>query len=217
VKDADYPWPDRPEIPEYIPDDPPELGDDDEESEWGFRPLSEKDIEDQDTLMLRRQRLLRWAAESIARAMSEMPEVTKVAAFGAVAKPLVREVPRFREYRKRRIEVFHECADLDLAVWMTGFGELKTLKRAMSRALSSVQNTPFGGVAHHQVDVHLFEAGSDAYRGRLCYFGECPKPGKRECFVPKCGAQPFLRQFAQYRFNPARFQIESKVVLYDRG
>ncbi len=87
----------------------------------------------------------------------------------------------------------------------------------MNRGLSSVQNTPYGGVANHQVDVHLFEARSGAYRGRLCYFGECPKPGKRECFVPQCGAQPFLRQFAQYRFHPARFESEPKVVLYDAG
>jgi hypothetical protein len=217
VKDPDHPWPDRLEIPEYVPDDPPDLNDDEEELEWGSRPLSEKDIEDQDTLMLRRQCLFRWAAESIARAMSEVAEVKKVAAFGAVARPLGREIPRFREYRRRRIEVLHECADLDLAVWMTGFDQLKNLKRAMGQGLSSVQNTPYGGVASHQVDVHLFAAESNAYRGRLCYFKECPKPGKRECFVPHCGAQPFLRQFAQYRFDPARFKSDPTVVLYDRG
>jgi hypothetical protein len=41
--------------------------------------------------------------------MSQLPEVQKVAAFGAVAQPLQMEVPRFREYRHHRIEVLHEC------------------------------------------------------------------------------------------------------------
>jgi hypothetical protein len=219
------PWPDRLEIPAYIPDDPLEPDDDDEESEWGFGnafeqpsgPPSEKEIADQNTLLLRRQQLFRWAAESIAREIGALAEVEKVAAFGAVAQPLLEEIPRFREYRRYRIEVLHECGDLDLAIWLTEFGQLRTLKRAIQRGLSSVRNTPYGGVAHHQVDAHLFEAGSGVYRGRLCYFGECPKPGKRECLVPGCGAQPFLQQLPRYRFNAARFAGEPKVVLYDRS
>lgn len=99
---------------------------------------------------------------------------------------------------------------------MNDFADLKGLKKALSRGLQTVQNTPYGGVAHHQVDVHLFDASSGDYRGRLCIFGQCPKPGKRECLVPDCGADPFLRQFAGYRFNPGRFAGESRVMLFDR-
>jgi hypothetical protein len=80
-----------------------------------------------------------------------------------------------------------------------------------------VQDTPWGGVAHHQVDVHILDAESGVYRGRQCIFGQCPKPGKRECLVPGCGAQPFLQQFERYRFNPAQFEGESKVILFDRA
>jgi len=139
-----------------------------------------------------------------------------VAAFGAVAQPLEMEVPRFREFRRHRIEVLHECADLDLAVWTANLSGLRELKRAMSRGLSLVQDTPWGGVAHHQVDVHIFDAGSGAYRGRLCTFGQCPKPRKMQCLVSGCGEQPFLQQFEKYRFNSAQFEGEPKVTLFDR-
>jgi hypothetical protein len=167
--------------------------------------------------MLRSQCLYRWAAQSIAVAMSELPEVAKVAAFGAVAQPLATEVPRFREFRRYQIEVLHECSDLDLAVWTANLPGLKELKRAMSSGLSVVQNTAWGGVAHHQVDVHIFDAGSGAYRGRLCAFGQCPKPRKMQCLVPGCGAQPFLQQLERYRFNAAQFEGEPKVTLFDRA
>jgi hypothetical protein len=41
-------------------------------------------------------------------------------------------------------------------------------------------------VVGHQVDVFLFEPGSDRYLGRLCKFNQCPK-GKRDCLVPGYG------------------------------
>jgi hypothetical protein len=216
-RSPDYPWPDRPEIPEFAPSDPS-----DDEMEWleegfvDFEPPSDKDIDDEDTLMLRRQCLFRWAAQAIAVAASELPEVEKVAAFGAVAHPLEREVPRFRQFSRHRIEILHECGDLDLAVWTTDLGRLQELQRALNRGLALVHDTAYGGVAHHQVDVHLFEAATGTYKGRLCIFRECPKLGKRECLVPGCGSQPFLQQFERYRFNPARFEGEPKVILFDR-
>jgi len=213
-RNPDNPWPDHPEIPDL----PPVLMDDDffEEEYSRSEPPSSEDIYEQNGLLLRRQRLFRWAAQSVAVAVSEMPAVRKVAAFGAVARPLKMEVPRFSQFRRHRIEVFHECTDLDLAIWMNDFSDLKSVKKALGRGLGLVQDTPYGGVAHHQVDVHLFDASSGDYRGRLCNFGQCPKAGKRECRVPGCGDDPFLRQFAGYRFNPGRFARESRVVLFDR-
>ena len=212
-RNPDHPWPDHPEIPD-LPT--LELGGDFEEEYPRFERPSSEDIDEQNGLLLRRQRLLRWAAQAVTVAVSELSAVRKVAAFGAVARPLDMEVPRFSQFRRYRIEVFHECADLDLAIWMNDFVDLKGLKRTISRGLAIVQDTPYGGVAHHQVDVHLFDASLDDYRGRLCIFGQCPKPGKRECRAPGCGAYPFLQQFAAYRFSPGRFDGESKVMLFDR-
>jgi hypothetical protein len=212
-RNPEHPWPDKPKIPELVLEDPFD-SDDDEDNR--FEPPSEEDIQEENTRALRRQCLYRWAAQLVAVAMSQLPEVQRVAAFGAVAQPLEMEVPRFREFRRHRIEVLHECADLDLAVWTANLSGLRELKRAMSRGLSLVQDTPWGGVAHHQVDVHILDAGSGAYRGRLCAFGQCPKPRKIQCLVPGCGAQPFLQQFERYRFNSAQFEGEPRVTLFDR-
>jgi len=207
----DDPWPDQPVIPEYVPRDLEELG-------WDApRRPTRRDIDDQNTLLLRRQRLFRWAAQMTAWTFRQAPEVQKVVAFGSVAGPLKKEVPRFRDFRRFGIEVVHECQDLDLAVWVTDLDRLQQVKKAMNGGLSLMQETPYGGVASHQVDVHIFDAATDLYRGRLCHFKECPKPHKRECDVPRCGARLFLRQFAGYRFNQARFESEPKVLLFDRA
>jgi hypothetical protein len=211
-RNPDQPWPDNPEILDFTPDDPFDLYGEIDEDGWvgdnDFDPPSDEYIDEQDGLMLRRQRLFRWAAQAIAVAFSEMQDLKKVAASGGVARPLVKEVPRFRQFRRRGIPILHECADLDLAVWVSGLDRLKELKRTMTRGLSIVQDTAYGGVAHHQVDVHILDAESGEYRGRLCIFGQCPKPGKRECLVPGCGKSLFLQQFAKYRYNRAQFEGE---------
>jgi hypothetical protein len=209
------PWPDNPEIVELKPLD---LDAQDPFDEFdSFEPAADDEIDEQENLLLRRQRLFRWAAQAIAVAVSEVPEVEKVAAFGAAAQPLEREVPRFREFRKHGIHILHECADLDLAIWLTDLSRLKELKRAMARGLALTQNTAWGGVANHQVDVHVFDFFSRQYRGRLCSFRQCPKAGKLDCRVPGCGAQPFLQQFRSYRFKPGLFAGEPKVILFDRS
>lgn len=215
-RNAADPWPDHPEIAELPPVDldVEDLGDD---FDSVFESPDDDEIDEEDGLLLRRQRLFRWAAQAVAVAVSELPEVQKVAAFGAVSQPLEREVPRFRKFRRHGIRVLHECADLDLAVWLNDLSRLKELKSAMSRALALTQNTGWGGVAHHQVDVHLFDFAGGQYCGRLCIFGQCPKAGKLDCLVPGCGAQPFLQQFRNYRFNLGRFAGEPKVILFERS
>ncbi len=72
------------------------------------------------------------------------------------------------------------------------------------------------GVAHHHFDVHILEPGTNRYRGRLCHFAQCPKPGKTECFVPGCGAQPFLRQFPGYELEWTALLPEYSAVLFSR-
>jgi hypothetical protein len=213
-RNAEDPWPDNPHIPDLPPLD---LDAEDPYDEFdSFKPLEDDEIEEEEGMRLRRQRLFRWVAQAIAVALSRLPE-EKLAAFGAASQPLEREVPRFRRFRRRGIELPHECADLDLAVWLHDLSKLKSLKNAMARGLQLTQDTPYGGVAHHQVDMHVFDFATGRYQGRLCIFGQCPKPGKRECLVPGCGAQPFLQQFRDYRLEPARFAGLPKVMLFDRS
>ena len=69
------------------------------------------------------------------------------------------------------------------------------------------------GVAHHQVDVHIFEPATNRYRGHLCIYGQCPK-GKPECDVPGCGAQRFLQLYENFQISPRVFAEQPCVVLY---
>ncbi|MEK7408321.1 MAG: hypothetical protein AAB225_24890, partial [Acidobacteriota bacterium] len=136
-------------------------------------------------MMLRRQREFRLAAEYVASAFAEFEAVRKVVLFGSVARPLKKEIPRFKKYRRARQAILRECKDVDLAVWLSGLSLLQRLQRAKGRALNGLFEEREIGVVHHQVDVFLMEPASDRYLSRLCTFGECPK-GKPECYVKDC-------------------------------
>jgi hypothetical protein len=140
--------------------------------------------------MLRRQGEFRVAADAVTAVLAGFAEVEKVALIGSVARPLWREVPRFAPFRQLGVRIWHECKDVDLAVWLDDLGSLRLLNRARSLALRRLFEETQIGVAHHQVDVFILRGGSDDYLGRLCIFGECPK-GKSECEVPGCGREAF--------------------------
>ena len=52
--------------------------------------------------MLGRQREFRIAADVVTEAWATFQEVVAIAVIGSVAKPLWKEVPRFREFRRGR-------------------------------------------------------------------------------------------------------------------
>jgi hypothetical protein len=199
-------------IPEDFPDDPW-----DAPLPWqDTGPPDRPEIGAENERMLRRQRDFRRAAEFVARAFAAFPEVQKVVLFGSVAVPLPKEVPRFRAYRRAGIAIYHECKDVDLAVWLTDLGNLRALGKARGRAVNQLLAETGACVAHHQVDVFVLEAGTDHYQGRLCIFGECPK-AKRECLVPGCGARPFLQLHADFTLRSDALRPERTVVLFDRA
>jgi len=66
--------------------------------------------------MLARQATFRRAADMIAADLTKVPEVRAIALFGSLARPLAREVPRFQPFKRHRIEILHECGDIDLAI-----------------------------------------------------------------------------------------------------
>lgn len=166
--------------------------------------------------LLLTQRNFRRAADVITNAWSSFPQVVAIAVIGSVAKPLWKEVPRFAPYRRRGIPLWHECKDLDLALWLddlTVLGELRRAKAAALRAEHERQRD--FGVADHQVDVFLFEPGSDAYLGRLCHFNRCPK-SRPECAAPGCGATPFMRQFPEFEVDDDILADVARSTLYTR-
>jgi hypothetical protein len=181
-------------------------------------PVSEGEIEEANRLQLNRRRAFRGVAESIARTLRDLPFVRKVVLFGSVAAPPIKEVPRFRRLRQAGIEIYHECQDVDLAVWVTDLRQLATLRKLVAHVTGAWgrEFPDLGGVAHHQVDVFLFEPGTNRYRGNLCHFATCPKD-KPECAVAGCGAQPFLRLYEDFPFNRLAPLTPPAIVLFDRA
>ena len=177
---------------------------------------SQRAIAEQDCYLALRQRQFRIAADVVTEAFAALPEVERVALIGSVARPLEREVPRFRAFARAGIGVWHECKDLDLAVWLGRLDRLDRLRKMRSRALRQLFAERNVGVADHQVEVFVLEPGSDRYLGRLCLYNACPK-GKPDCYVPGCGAQPFLRQDQDFRFHPDALAPERCVTLFDRA
>jgi hypothetical protein len=174
-------------------------------------------IEEQNRYLLKRQREFRMAADVVCDAWMAFPEIRAVAVIGSVAKALWKEVPRFREFRRAGIEVWHECSDLDLALWIDSQERLSELRRAASRALTAAYQAGTGiSVPGNQLDVFLIEPGSDRYIGRLCRFSECPK-GKRDCLVPGCGAIPFNQRIDGFVPDADLLAPAEHAMLYERG
>ena len=145
----------------------------------------------------------------MASAFARLPQVRAVALFGSVARPLEIRITR------RGWEMLRHCKDVDLAVWIDPPHDLAALNQARSRAVGCLVKEANVGVAHHQVDVFLFEPGSDRYLGRLCTFGSCPK-GRWECATPGCGREPLLRQHEAFVFDPEALAEDRIVRLYEK-
>ncbi len=182
---------------------------------FGKRKPGRNAIAEQNKYLLRQQRNFRAAADAVVDALRRFEEVEAISLIGSVAVPLWKEVPRFSDYRRYQIEVWHECKDCDLAVWLSRLDNLRELGKARSRALNQLMNERNIGVAHHQVEAFIMEPGTDRYLGRLCTFAQCPKPGKFECFVPDCGRAPFLKQIEKFKFY--KNALEQSVRLFDRS
>jgi hypothetical protein len=164
--------------------------------------------------MLARQASFRRAADAVAAALARAPEVPAIRLFGSVSRPLEREIPRFQPFRHHRVEILHECHDIDLALWIDRFDDLVTLKRLRSQAVADLFTNTGIGVAQHQVEIFLFGDGWHDYRGRLCTYGQCPK-GKRDCLAPECGRELFLQQHEGFVLASSAFA--TAIPLYERG
>jgi predicted nucleotidyltransferase len=173
------------------------------------RPPLKEWIDEQDGYAHRRHAEFRRAAEAVAAAFAERPEVRSVWLFGSVARS-----PRITVTR-RGWEMLHHCKDVDLAVWVDRLDDLAGLNAARTRAVSRLWSEAGVGVAHHQVDVFLFEPGSDRYLGRLCTFAVCPK-GKPVCLTPGCGRELLLRQHEDFTLDPDALADDRVVRLFER-
>ena len=179
-------------------------------------PLSERGIEQQNEGLLRRYRDFRRGADAVTTAWRAHPEAIAVSLIGSAARAPWKEVPRFGPYRRARIALWHECKDVDLALWLDHLDSLDALRRARARALRSLWDEAAIGIASHQVDVFILEPVTDRYLGRLCDFSACPK-GKAECRVPSCGDVALLRQREGVRWQSESLAEGRAVRLFERA
>ncbi len=202
-------------------------GSDDEPADWheevGRRiaeseklaPVSYGEIHE-DQRMLKRQEDFRKAARLLARHLAALPEVRKVMLFGSVPLPLWKEVPRFHRLRQRRIKIFHECGNIDLAAWVTDTASANTMRKACSATVSELlENDVHLNIAHHYFCIHLVDQASGRYQGMVCHYNQCPKQ-KEPCRVPGCGASKFVQVLPWFDFKPARLNSHNSQVLFDR-
>lgn len=175
-----------------------------------------QEIQDENHAMLGRQEQFHIAAKHVTDHLSSIPEVQKVVLFGSVARPLEKEVPRFRKFRRAGIAISYECQDIDMAVWVSDLSRLKAVQKARSQALNNLLVEKQIGVAHHQVDIFIIEPETNRYLGRLCIFGSCPK-GKDKCRISRCGEPRFLQQHEGFKFESKDLDDDTSVVLFERG
>lgn len=183
---------------------------------WDEGPMTDQRIAEQNEDMLKRHREFRATAEAVSRAFAEFECVQRVVLFGSVAVPLIKEVPRFREFRRAGIAIWHECKDVDLAVWVSDLSRLRDMSKARARVCNDLATRQGFSVAHHSVDVFLMEPETNRYLGRLCVFNQCPKDNKMQCLVPGCGATLFLQQHAEFKLRPEALHPDRSVVLFER-
>jgi hypothetical protein len=162
--------------------------------------------------MVAQQTLFRQAADALAG----FDEVVAVTLFGSVANPLCKEVPRFATYRRAGIALWHECADVDIAVWLSRLDRLREMRRRVNRSLPIIFKETGRGAASHQIDTFVLEPGSERYLGRMCEFKACPAD-KAACLAPGCGATPFLRQHEGFEFHPEALDPAHSLGLFDRA
>ncbi|MFH1539235.1 MAG: hypothetical protein ABIH66_09775 [bacterium] len=186
------------------------------EREYENEPPTDEEILNQNKYFIQQQRNFQLAAECVAAALAGFSEVEKVVLFGSVATPLKKEIPRFKKFHRHGVAVYHECKDIDMAVWVSNLGQLNFLRKASARALTDLLREKDIGVASHQVDIFIMEPGTARYLGRLCNYAQCPK-GKPKCHVPGCGDTPYLKQHEDFNFDDKKsFTPENSVILFQR-
>lgn len=187
-----------------------------EAAEEERRELSPAGIAEANRDLVRQQALFRRAADLAADALSGFEEVARIALFGSAARRLWKGVPRFRTYRRAGIALWHECRDVDLAVWLDRLDRLRATRRSINRALPALHRDGGSGVASHQIDIFVLEPGTDRYLGRMCQFKARPAH-KLACRVPGCGASPFLQQHQGFVLKADALAPASTVRLFDRA
>lgn len=179
-------------------------------------PVSYGEIHEEDRRMLRRQMDFRNAARAVAGHLAAMPEVRQVRLFGSVALPLWKEVPCHPRLRQRNIRVFHECVNIDLAVWVTSPAIAERMRKVGSQVVNDLNAQDINlHIAHYIFSIHLVDQTRGRDLGMVCHFNQCPKH-KSECQVPGCGAHRFVQILPGFQLKPRRLNEFNSQILFQR-
>lgn len=187
-----------------------------EEREREQEALTPEGIASSNRSLLDQYRDLRSAADVVVDAWRGHRDVTEIWLVGSLARAPWKEVPRFQPYRRERIQLWHECQIIDLAVRVCRTEDLGRLRKLMAKAVAGFRGKRTG-VASGQVHAFLLQHAANRYLGRLCDFNRCPKPRKIECLVPRCGSSPFLRRIAGFQWRWGTLAPDRSVKLFDRS
>jgi len=179
-------------------------------------PVSYGEIYEEDQRMLRRQADFRNGARVLTERLAAMPEVQQVRLFGSVALPLWKEGSYHSRLRQRQIQVYHECANIDLAVWVTSPAGADGIRKEAAQVVRELTDkNVYLSIAHHTFSIRLIQETDGTYLGMVCHFNKCPKH-KRECEVPGCGAHPFVQILPWFRLEPDRLNAFNSQILFQR-
>lgn len=179
-------------------------------------PVSLGEIAKEDKRMLRRQADFRKAAGLLTQRLAEMPEVCEVRLFGSVALPLWKEVSCHSRLRRRGISVYHQCNNIDMAVWVTSPEGANRMRKTCSQVVQELNEREIHlSIAHHTFCLHLVDASEHRYLGMVCHYSQCPKH-KPACAVPGCGAHKFVQILPWFRLKPERLDAFNSQILFRR-
>ncbi len=118
--------------------------------------------------------------------------------------------------RRHPFRLYHECANIDLAVRVTPPAAADRIRNACSHLVADLNDQEIHlNIAHHTCSVHLIAAATGRYLGRACHFNRCPKH-QPECQAPGCGAASFVRILPWFQLNSHRLNELNSQVRFQR-
>jgi hypothetical protein len=123
---------------------------------------------------------------------------------------LWKEVHRDFRFRHKNIRIYHECANIDLAVRVTSPAGADRMRKAGSRVVADLNGQDVHLNIAHTFSIHLIDHASGRYIGMVCHFNQCPKH-KRECQVPGCALRPDAATLPTQTPSPERIELAGSV------
>ena len=150
-------------------------------------------------------------ARMLAECLAPFPEVRKIVLFGEFALPPSR-VPNPAKPGERG--PFHLPRDLDLALWISSAENLTHMRRLRAKIVDDRSNKKIMYSAE-RFRLHLFDAATSEYMGRLCTHGSCP--GKQpDCQNDGCGQPAFVKPFSELALAEHSFDARNCQTLFER-